>query len=66
MVLDLATGTGDFCRGLERRGMVAMGLDLSMGMLTAARTSAPLVHADILSMLLQFKTDNTDNGRGLD
>jgi demethylmenaquinone methyltransferase/2-methoxy-6-polyprenyl-1,4-benzoquinol methylase len=29
---------------------VAVGLDLSMGMLQAARTEAPLVHADILSM----------------
>jgi demethylmenaquinone methyltransferase/2-methoxy-6-polyprenyl-1,4-benzoquinol methylase len=49
-ILDLASGTGDFCRELAGRGSVAVGLDLSMGMLQAARTDAPLVHADILSM----------------
>ena len=32
--------------------MVAVGLDLSMGMLVAARTASPLVHADILAMPL--------------
>ena len=32
--------------------MVAVGLDLSMGMLVAARTESPLMHADILAMPL--------------
>lgn len=52
VVIDLACGTGDFCREIERKGMVAIGLDLSMGMLAEARTDAPLVHADILQMPL--------------
>lgn len=52
VVIDLACGTGDFCREIEKRGMVAVGLDLSMGMLVAARTEAPLLHADILQMPL--------------
>jgi len=52
IVVDLACGTGDFCRELQRRGMVPIGLDLSMGMLAAARTDAPLLHADILQMPL--------------
>ena len=52
VILDLACGTGDFCREIEKQGMVAVGLDLSMGMLAAARTDAPLTHADILAMPL--------------
>ena len=50
MVLDLACGTGDFCRESTRKGLVPIGIDLSMGMLRAARTEAPLVHGDILSL----------------
>ena len=38
VVIDLACGTGDFCREIEKAGMVPVGLDLSMGMLAAART----------------------------
>ena len=49
-VLDLATGTGDFCRELEERGFHAVGADLSFGMLAAARTTAPLVHCDGLAL----------------
>ncbi len=56
VVVDLACGTGDFCRELDKRGMVAIGLDLSMGMLAAARTDAPLLHADILRMPLSDAT----------
>ncbi len=52
VVVDLACGTGDFCRELLDAGMVPIGLDLSMGMLTSARTDAPLLHADILQMPL--------------
>jgi len=52
VVVDLACGTGDLCRELERHGVVAIGLDLSMGMLNAARTTSPLLHADILQMPL--------------
>ena len=50
LVLDLACGTGDFCRELARGGMRAIGFDFSFGMLTAARTNAPLAQADILSL----------------
>lgn len=49
-VLDLACGTGDLCRELARGGYGPVGVDLSMGMLRAARTTAPLVHADILRL----------------
>jgi len=52
VVIDLACGTGDFCREIARNGMVPLGFDLSMGMLAAARTDAPLVHADILALPL--------------
>lgn len=49
-VLDLACGTGDFCRELARRGHQPMGIDLSFGMLAAARTDAPLVQGDLLDL----------------
>lgn len=52
VVADLACGTGDFCIDLERGGLVPIGFDLSAGMLHAARTEAPLVHADILRLPL--------------
>ena len=51
-VLDLACGTGDFCRESEKAGLRPVGIDLSMGMLVAARTDAPLVHGDILALPL--------------
>lgn len=47
VVADCACGTGDFCRAIESKGMAAVGFDLSGGMLSAARTSAPLAQADI-------------------
>ena len=50
VVLDLACGTGDLCRDLERAGLAPIGMDLSWGMLAAARTSAPLVHGDALRL----------------
>lgn len=49
-VLDLACGTGDFCRESAKAGLDPVGVDLSMGMLVAARTEAPLVHGDILAL----------------
>lgn len=51
-VVDLACGTGDFCREIQKAGLLPIGLDLSMGMLAESRTDAPLVHADILQMPL--------------
>ena len=49
-VLDLACGTGDLCRELTAAGYRPIGMDLSYGMLAAARTEAPLVHADALRL----------------
>ena len=49
-VLDLAAGTGDLCRDLTAAGHRPVGVDLSFGMLAAARTTAPLVHADALRL----------------
>lgn len=49
-VLDLACGTGDLCRDLQAAGHCAVGMDLSRGMLDAARTDVPLVHADALRL----------------
>lgn len=50
VVLDLAAGTGDFCRELTKVGARPIGVDLSFGMLANARTEAPLIQADILSL----------------
>jgi demethylmenaquinone methyltransferase/2-methoxy-6-polyprenyl-1,4-benzoquinol methylase len=50
LVLDLAAGTGDLCRELSASGHRAIGIDLSYGMLAAARTTAPLVHGDCLRL----------------
>jgi len=50
LVADLACGTGDFCRELQKQGLQAIGFDLTFGMLAAARTSAPLAEADALSL----------------
>lgn len=50
VVLDLACGTGDLCRGLVDAGLEPVGLDLSYGMLAAARTDAPLSQADALRL----------------
>jgi demethylmenaquinone methyltransferase / 2-methoxy-6-polyprenyl-1,4-benzoquinol methylase len=52
LVFDLACGTGDLCRELEAGGYRAIGFDFSHGMLTSARTSAPLVEADVLHLPL--------------
>jgi demethylmenaquinone methyltransferase/2-methoxy-6-polyprenyl-1,4-benzoquinol methylase len=53
LVGDVACGTGDFCREIEAVGGRAVGFDLSLGMLHAARTNAPLVQADALAMPLR-------------
>ncbi|GIS99835.1 MAG: hypothetical protein CM1200mP26_15480 [Acidimicrobiales bacterium] len=42
-MLDLACGTGDLCRDLKSAGHHPIGMDLSWGMLAAARADAPLV-----------------------
>lgn len=58
LVLDLACGTGDLCRDLVEAGHRPVGADLSFGMLTAARTDAPLAHADALA--LPFRDGTVD------
>jgi len=52
VVLDLACGTGDLCRELQAAGLAPVGIDLSFGMLAAARTEAPLAQADALALPL--------------
>jgi demethylmenaquinone methyltransferase/2-methoxy-6-polyprenyl-1,4-benzoquinol methylase len=52
-VVDLACGTGDLCRELAAQGARPIGVDLSFGMLAAARTSAPLVQGDALGLPLR-------------
>lgn len=56
VIADLACGTGDFCRTLEQRGHAPIGFDLAFGMLSHARTEAPLVHADALRLPLADST----------
>ena len=47
VLLDLGCGTGDLARSLRRRGHRPVGIDLSLGMLTAARAGgAPLIQGD--------------------
>jgi demethylmenaquinone methyltransferase/2-methoxy-6-polyprenyl-1,4-benzoquinol methylase len=53
VVLDVACGTGDLCRELERHSLRPVGADLSTGMLAHARTSGPLVLCDALSSPLR-------------
>jgi demethylmenaquinone methyltransferase/2-methoxy-6-polyprenyl-1,4-benzoquinol methylase len=50
VVLDLACGTGDLCRELQKHSLHPVGLDLSHGMLAAARTAAPLAQGDALRL----------------
>ena len=49
-VLDIAAGTGDLCRMLQDARLRPIGIDLSFGMLAAARTNAPLVQGDALRL----------------
>jgi demethylmenaquinone methyltransferase / 2-methoxy-6-polyprenyl-1,4-benzoquinol methylase len=49
-VLDLACGTGDLCRELERASLRPIGVDFSHGMLAEARTDVPLVQGDALRL----------------
>lgn len=50
LVLDLACGTGDLCRELATQSLRPIGVDLSFGMLAAARTLAPLLQGDALRL----------------
>ena len=55
-VVDLACGTGDLCRELASAGLAPLGVDLSFGMLAAARTHAPLVQGDALRLPLRARS----------
>lgn len=58
LVLDVATGTGDFLREAQSQGMRAIGADLSLGMLEAARGGVVTVQAD--ASALPFATASVD------
>jgi len=49
-VADLASGTGDLCVELVRRGYRPVSVDLSMGMLAADRSRVPRLQADVLQL----------------
>ncbi len=51
-VLDLACGTGDMARELRSRGAIAVGVDLSFGMLAAAPAPFPRIQCDSLDLAL--------------
>jgi demethylmenaquinone methyltransferase / 2-methoxy-6-polyprenyl-1,4-benzoquinol methylase len=57
-VLDVACGTGDLCRALVGSGHRAVGVDLSAGMLAAARADAGFVRGDALA--LPVRDDRAD------
>ena len=66
LVLDLACGTGDFCRLLAKRGLRPIGLDMSEGMLRKATGGAPLILGDALSLpLADSSVDGVVCGFGL-
>lgn len=50
LVVDVASGTGDFCRELARAGFRPIGVDFSWGMLVAGRHGSPLIQADALRL----------------
>ena len=51
LVLDLGCGTGDLARSLHARRQRVVGVDLSLGMLAAARAPAvPLVQGDAVAL----------------
>lgn len=57
-VLDVAAGTGDFCRELHLQGMRPFATDLSFGMLDAGGEFAPRIQADAAH--LPFRTGSFD------
>lgn len=57
-VLDVAAGTGDFCRELTTQGMIPVATDLSFGMMDVGGDFAPRVQADAAH--LPFRTASFD------
>ena len=65
-VLDIACGTGDLCRDLQRAALRPVGIDFSLGMLRASRTTAPLLRADALRLPVDSESvDGVTCGFGL-
>ena len=58
IVLDVAAGTGDFTRELDRQGLHAVATDLSFGMLHAGRRMPERVQAD--ASALPFRSAGFD------
>lgn len=52
LIVDLASGTGDFCRELTKQGYTPLSFDFSFGMLAADTSKAPRTQADALTMPL--------------
>jgi demethylmenaquinone methyltransferase / 2-methoxy-6-polyprenyl-1,4-benzoquinol methylase len=50
VVLDLGAGTADLCRDLTSAGYRPIGVDLSLGMLRHARSTAPMLQGDALRL----------------
>ena len=50
VVLDLASGTGDFCRELSKHDLIPLSVDFSFGMLAADTSGSPRTQADALSL----------------
>ncbi len=50
LILDLASGTGDLCDELRKKGFKPISVDMSMGMLRADHSGSPRVQADILRL----------------
>ncbi len=55
-VLDVACGTGDFLRLLEKHNLNGVGLDFSLGMLQNAQVASPLIRGD--AQKLPFKNSS--------
>lgn len=49
-VLDVACGTADLCCEMSKQGLDPVGIDMSWGMLHAARDCSPLVQGDALAV----------------
>ena len=52
LVIDLASGTGDLCIELRKRGHRPLSFDLSLGMLQQDRSGSPRTQSDILRLPL--------------
>lgn len=66
VIVDLATGTGDFCRELAESGYYSVGADFSFGMLDAARTAEPLMQGDAMSLpIASSSVDGATSGFAL-